>query len=129
MREWMERSQTGELILLGLLEDDEIIGVGHIDFVMVPKAGTLVALNVREDKRSQGLGAIFIDAMENEIRKRGLESVELRVETKNVRAQKLYEQLGYRERGTSVETWEQYGNDGDIEIYTTDAIIMRKVLS
>ncbi len=128
LREWMEKTKTGEIVMLGIYDGDEIIGIGHIDFTVVDDAGTLSALNVREDKRSQGLGSLFVDAFEKEVHRRGLNAIELRVETNNDRARKLYEKLGYEQCGTGVESWEQYDDEGNREIYSTDVIIMRKNL-
>lgn len=126
--EWMERALAGEFLFLGLFEGEDIIGLGYVDFTIVPGVGTLYALSIREDKRSLGKGSVLIAAFENEVRERGMNAMELRVETKNERAITLYEKLGYISVGTSVESWEQYDNEGNIEMYTTDALVMRKEL-
>lgn len=129
LREWMNRTDSGEIVMVGLFDGDESVGFAYLDFAIVPEVGTLYALNVKEDRRSEGLGSVLIKACENIVRSRNLFAVELRVETKNHRARKLYEKLGYVDHGTSIESWEQYDEEGNIQIYTTDAVIMRKELS
>ena len=126
LTEWVEKSKNGETVVLGLFEDGEPIGLGYVDFTSVSDAGTLWALNIKEEKRSQGLGTGFMRDFEKVIENRGLTFIELRVEEDNLRAIELYQKLGYKKRASSLESWEQDDGHGGVEIYEAKCFIFRK---
>jgi ribosomal protein S18 acetylase RimI-like enzyme len=57
---------------------------------------TLATLCVDQAERGNGIGGALLDAMDAELERRGVEDVEIGVDTGNVIAAELYEQRGYR---------------------------------
>jgi len=53
-------------------------------------------LCVAEDERGSGIGGALLDAMDEELQRRGVEDVEIGVDTGNDVAARLYEGRGYR---------------------------------
>jgi ribosomal protein S18 acetylase RimI-like enzyme len=60
---------------------------------------------VHELFQGMGVGTSLIRALEQRIVDRGLRSARLAVEHDNPRAAALYRRLGYRELGSSLDTW------------------------
>ena len=60
------------------------------------KHATLAALCVDAAKRGSGIGAALMDAVDAELDRRGIEDVEIGVDTGNEVAAHLYESRGYR---------------------------------
>ena len=60
------------------------------------KHAVLAHLCVDEAERGNGLGRLLLDAMDAELRRRGIEDVEIGVDTGNDAATRLYESRGYR---------------------------------
>ena len=129
LKEWFDRSKTGSLEVLGLEVEGDLIGICYIDYERVESVGTLSALSIKEEFRSKGYGTLLIEAAQERVKERKLDAMELRVEISNPKAIALYERLGYKKRGESVESWEQYDSKGNIEVYTTKAFVMRKSFS
>jgi ribosomal protein S18 acetylase RimI-like enzyme len=71
------------------------VGIGGVDFGRCPDAGWIWQLVVHPALRSCGIGTVLVHAAEERIRRRGLGYAELGVEVTNLRAQQLYERLGY----------------------------------
>lgn len=57
---------------------------------------TLATLCVDQAERGNGIGGALLDAVDAELARRGVEDVEIGVDTGNVVAAELYEQRGYR---------------------------------
>jgi RimJ/RimL family protein N-acetyltransferase len=95
---------------------------GVAAFVIVdmrgPMAGYIQTIAVRADRRSSGLGAAILSAVEARIYARS-PNVFLCVSSFNERAQKFYARLGYERIGV----WRQY------VVATSDEILMRKTIS
>ncbi len=60
------------------------------------KHALLAHLCVDEAERGQGVGGLLLDAMDAELERRGIEDVEIGVDTGNDVAARLYESRGYR---------------------------------
>jgi ribosomal protein S18 acetylase RimI-like enzyme len=56
----------------------------------------LAHLSVAEGERGSGMGGALMDAMDAELERRGVEDVEIGVDTGNDVAVRLYESRGYR---------------------------------
>ena len=56
----------------------------------------LAHLSVTDGERGNGVGSALMDAMDAELERRGVEDVEIGVDTGNDRAARLYESRGYR---------------------------------
>jgi len=56
----------------------------------------LAALTVAAEARGAGIGSALLDAMDEELARRGVEDVEIGVDTGNEAAARLYESRGYR---------------------------------
>jgi GNAT superfamily N-acetyltransferase len=76
------------LVLQALAQDgasrDPLPGVAHVSTVAV-----------RPDRWGRGLGAVVLDLAQLEARKRGFTSAQLWTHETNLRAQRLYERLGW----------------------------------
>jgi ribosomal protein S18 acetylase RimI-like enzyme len=57
---------------------------------------TLATLCVEQAERGNGIGGALLDAVDAELERRGVEDVEISVDTGNVVAAELYERRGYR---------------------------------
>ena len=57
---------------------------------------TLASLCVLEDERGRGVGTALLDAVDAELERRGVEDVEIGVDTGNDVAASVYEERGYR---------------------------------
>lgn len=60
------------------------------------KHAVLAALCVDETERGDGVGSALLDAVDAELERRGIEDVEIGVDTGNEAAARLYESRGYR---------------------------------
>ncbi len=60
------------------------------------RSGRLYALAVHPDFRGRGLGARLAQAVLDELRRRGAQTLTLEVQTENLSAQRLYQRLGFR---------------------------------
>jgi hypothetical protein len=87
-----------------------------------------VQLAVHGAPQSCGIGAILIQAAEQQIRARGLDRAELGVEERNPRARALYERLGYLAYGREPASWDEEASDGSLTRYETICTLMRKEL-
>jgi [ribosomal protein S18]-alanine N-acetyltransferase len=91
------RSEYDEMsaFAIGVVEED---GVGHITTV-----------GVAPEYRRRGLARLILQEIERSFIARGVTTVRLEVRTRNVAAQKLYENLGY----ATVQRMNQYYSNGD----------------
>jgi ribosomal protein S18 acetylase RimI-like enzyme len=60
------------------------------------KHAVLATLCVDEEERGDGVGSALMDAVDGELERRGIEDVEIGVDTGNRVAERLYERRGYR---------------------------------
>jgi ribosomal protein S18 acetylase RimI-like enzyme len=123
----LERVRAGDAEYLAVCGPAGLpIGIGAVDYVARPGAGTLWQLAVHPAMRSCGIGAVLIGAAEDRIHRRGIKRAELSVEQNNPRAQALYERLGYRVYGTEDDAWDQEAEDGSVYRYETVCNVMAK---
>ncbi len=125
----LERVKTGELAYLAVRAPDDIpVAVGGIDYVKHAGAGMLYQLNTHWSLQSLGIGSHLIAEAENRIARRGLSRAVIGVEDHNVRAQALYERLGYRVFGHERDSWEVEGDDGATRVHVTECTLLEKRL-
>lgn len=94
---------ASEAFLLVARKDARVVGYA---FVCIEGAdpvwytgdshATLATLCVDQAERGNGIGGALLDAVDAELARRGVEDVEIGVDTGNVVAAELYEQRGYR---------------------------------
>jgi ribosomal protein S18 acetylase RimI-like enzyme len=99
-----------------------------IDYAATPGAGTLWQMATTHQLQSRGIGTHLITVAERRIRERGLSVAQLEVEDDNPRARALYERLGYREAGRRSASWEVEDADGNVLLYETELVVLRKEL-
>lgn len=106
MADALQAGWTGDLVALVVaLPNQRLVASGVVDFRPEPGAGVLSMLAVHEHLQSLGLGTRLVAALEKRVRRRGLRRARLSVEHDNPRALALYRRLGYREVGSTVESW------------------------
>ena len=90
-------------ILVAVDGDNRPVGKLHLDFAAhaSERVALLVAAAVAPARQRRGTGTQLMDAAENAVRERGLDTIELGVEDHNPDARRLYERLGYDVVGTS----------------------------
>ncbi len=94
---------AGEAFVLVARKEARVVGYA---FVCVEGAdpvwytgdshATLATLCVDQAERGSGIGGALLDAVDAELERRGVEDVEIGVDTGNVVAAELYERRGYR---------------------------------
>ncbi len=90
-------SEKGFLTLVALL-DGEVIGYGSVYLSGTP--ARIVSIAVMAEARGKGVGAALLEAMENEARDLGIQSLCLEVSMSNLVALHLYLSEGYTVKGT-----------------------------
>jgi GNAT superfamily N-acetyltransferase len=89
-------------------EDGRLVGMA--DFWIYPEflhgglVGYLNNLFVRDGRRGRGLGKALIRELMDEARRRGMVAIHVPVKPKNVRAKKLYAEMGIDEELVMMET-------------------------
>jgi ribosomal protein S18 acetylase RimI-like enzyme len=125
----LERALAGEVEYLAVrAPTGEPIAVGGIDYTKREDAGTLWQLVTHPGLRGLGVGTRLIRSAEDRIRARPRAWAVLGVEENNPRARALYLRLGYEAFGQEAESWEQETADGEIELYETTVLLLRKHL-
>lgn len=123
MAQALQASYADEMAVLVIaLANGRLVATGAVDFRPDPAAGELTTLAVHEHLQSLGLGTRLVTALEERVRARGLGTARLTVEHDNPRARALYRRLGYRERGSRVESWPVAGGRTYV---TTTAVLER----
>ena len=105
------------------------LAIGGVDYTARPDAATLWQLSTHPDHRSRGLGSRLIVALEQRACGRGYAKARLSVERDNIRARALYERLGYRVVGSSVESWQTCDEHGREVTYHADCLELAKSLT
>ena len=89
----------------------------------------LFALDVGPEFRRNGIGTALINAVEAIAHDRGLDQVNLEVETNNKDAIRLYRRLGYRICGNPVmDRWTLLQDDGSSKTIEVPVFVMVKRL-
>lgn len=94
------------------------VAVGAVDYRKRTDAGALWMLSVHDRWQSLGLGTTLIRALEDRIRRRGLNIATLGVEHDNPRAAALYGRLGYHETGMALDGWDIGGGRRYVTVCT-----------
>lgn len=106
LRDFLERSWTGEVdAVVAELSTGVLVAHGFVDFVRFGDAGHVQTLAVRDDWQGLGLGTLMVRELEQRACGRELSASTLTVELDNPRARALYQRLGYRVQGPSIERW------------------------
>jgi ribosomal protein S18 acetylase RimI-like enzyme len=128
--EAVARVEAGEVDYLAVRDADGVpLAIGGVDYTARPDAVTLWQLSTHPDHRSRGLGRRLIAALEQRARARGYTQARLSVERDNVRAHALYQRLGYRVVGSSVERWQTCDEHGHEVTHHADCIELAKPLT
>ncbi len=99
----MLEALAGDACVLVARRDDTVVGYAYV-LVEGPDPvwytgdnhATLAALSVADGERAAGVGTALLDAVDAELEKRGVEDVEIGVDTANRDAMRFYEERGYR---------------------------------
>ncbi len=126
-----ERQQRGEVVMLVAEANHLPVGQVWVDLARKreQQIGLLWSLGVLACLQNLGIGRWLIAAAEQVIRENGLAIAELGVEKANVAAQRLYERLGYRVVGETVEEWAYTAPDGSSKRVIFDEWVMQKQLN
>jgi ribosomal protein S18 acetylase RimI-like enzyme len=128
--EAVARVEGGEVDYLAVRNAEGVpLAIGGADYTARPEAVTLWQLSTHPDHRSRGLGSRLIAALEQRARARGYTQARLSVERDNVRARALYERIGYRVVGSSVERWQTCDEHGREVTHHADCIELAKPLT
>ena len=99
----MLRELAGEAFVLVARRDARVVGYGFVcvegpDPVWYTgdRHAVLATLCVDEAERGDGIGGALMDAVDAELERRGIEDLEIGVDTGNQAAARLYESRGYR---------------------------------
>lgn len=71
------------------------VGPGYASWCTGDRMGTLQSLSVLPELRRSGIGSELLDAVEEELRRRGVGDLEITTATTNADAQQLFERRGY----------------------------------
>ncbi|HEU5483437.1 MAG TPA: GNAT family N-acetyltransferase [Microlunatus sp.] len=110
--------------VVGALPNGRLVAAGGADLRPHPDAGLLWQLSVHELLQGLGIGTALVAGLERRLRARGRTEARLTVEHDNPAAARLYRRLGYREHGSTVESWPVAGG----RRYVTVATVLRKPL-
>ncbi len=90
------------------------------------RRGYLYALRIKPAFRNLGLGTRILNAAENELRRRGMDTAAIGVEKNNPRARALYERRGYRIIADDPGRWSYLDHEGNIQEVLEPAWLMEK---
>jgi ribosomal protein S18 acetylase RimI-like enzyme len=126
----LHRRDAGEVDYLAVCGPRDVpLGIGGVDHVRHPGAGTVYQLAVLPALQSRGLGSLLVAALEERVRLRGSGRVDLLVGADNPRARALYERLGYRAVGTEVDRWSYVDASGRTVEVADTCVLMAKDLA
>jgi ribosomal protein S18 acetylase RimI-like enzyme len=92
------------------------------------RRGYLYALRVKPSHRDRGLGTRLLDAAEEELMRRGMNTASIGVEKNNPRARALYERQGYRIVAEDPGRWSYIDDEGNLREVVEPAWLMEKNL-
>jgi ribosomal protein S18 acetylase RimI-like enzyme len=99
----MLEALEGDAFVLVARRDGEAVGYAFVTidgpdpvWYTGDSSAELAHLCVAEDERDNGVGSALLDAVDAELARRGVEDVEIGVDTGNDGAARLYESRGYR---------------------------------
>jgi ribosomal protein S18 acetylase RimI-like enzyme len=99
----MLESLEGDAFVLVARRDDAVVGYAFVEvegpdpvWYTGDKHAVLAALSVADGERGVGVGTALFDAVDEELERRGIEDVEIGVDTANRDAMRFYEERGYR---------------------------------
>lgn len=124
----LERVETGDVEYYAAFVDDAPVAKAGIDFAVEAHAATIWQVATHPDFEGRGLATALMRFAEERALARGVRRMRLGVEVENVRAQRLYEFLGYVPIGESVDEWEADAADGSACMYRAICIEMAKEL-
>jgi GNAT superfamily N-acetyltransferase len=123
------RVPTGEVEYLAVRgPDGKPVAIGGVDYTSHAPAGTIWQLITREDLRGKGAGTLLIIELEDRMRRHGVLTSMLGVETGNTRARDLYTRLGYRPCGHEQEFWIAEHDDGTLTTHCDDIDLLGRTL-
>lgn len=126
-----EDSRTGIRTMLVAAIDGCAVGTISIGEGQFQRRGSLrlFALDVGPAFRRKGVGSALVHAVESIAAKRGLDAINLEVETDNEGAIRLYRRLGYLTCGPPVmDRWTRFWDDGTSETIEVPVFVMVKKL-
>jgi ribosomal protein S18 acetylase RimI-like enzyme len=130
VREALQRVGHGEVEYLALrVPSGRPVAKVGIDFVRYPESGYLWQFATHPGLQGRGIGSLLMEGAEARIVRRGLHTARINVEHENARARALYERLGYKSIGNSVESWERADTSGALSVYRAEVALMRKRLT
>lgn len=131
-----EMIEHDQLAVFAALESDHYIGRVSLWLAPVdeelprkkyPGVPFVNALEVRKEFRQNGVATRLLNALENDVRARGLYSIALGVEPENTAAINLYKKLGYKLTGDIYQScWEEANKDGSTKQVCVDCQLMLK---
>ncbi|HYP44903.1 MAG TPA: GNAT family N-acetyltransferase [Propionibacteriaceae bacterium] len=121
---WQRSLLDETAVLVVVLDSGRVVACGAVDYTRRPEVGFLWMVVVHETLQGVGIGSTLITALEARVAERGLSRVQLRVEYDNPRAAALYRRLGYREVGSTVDSWAVAGG----RTYVTVSAVLQRDL-
>jgi ribosomal-protein-alanine N-acetyltransferase len=118
-REWYERELARpEVCFIYVLRTPEHPCAAFCAFWRIADQAHINNLAVRPELRGRGLGLEMLEAVIDEARRLGAESLALEVRRSNVAAQRLYKRAGFREDGVRKSYYTQPVEDALLLIKT-----------
>jgi ribosomal-protein-alanine N-acetyltransferase len=118
-REWYERELARpEVCFIYVLRTPEHPCAAFCAFWRIADQAHINNLAVRPELRGRGLGLEMLEAVIDEARRLGAESLALEVRRSNVAAQRLYKRAGFRENGVRKSYYTQPVEDALLLIKT-----------
>jgi ribosomal-protein-alanine N-acetyltransferase len=118
-REWYERELARpEVCFIYVLRTPEHPCAAFCAFWRIADQAHINNLAVRPELRGRGLGLQMLEAVIDEARRLGAESLALEVRRSNVAAQRLYKRAGFREDGLRKSYYTQPVEDALLLIKT-----------
>ena len=125
----LQKVASGEAEYLAVRDKAGLpVSIGAIDYTKHAPGGTIWQLVTKEDQRGKGAASLLILEAENRMRRRGVKTATLGVETSNPVAKRLYSKLGYTHSSYTTESWALTGENGEEAIYSADVELLDKTL-
>jgi ribosomal protein S18 acetylase RimI-like enzyme len=129
------RTGTRHLLMIEYRPTGEMVGQVFIQwsssdprYADGARRGYLYALRIKPAFQCRGLGTRMLNAAEDELRRRGMDTASIGVEKNNPRARALYERLGYRILADDPGRWSYLDHEGNIQEVLEPAWLMEKRL-